>query len=382
VTTRAPRRPLSWLADLWWLRLPAATRRKSESLFAIFVDGYYLVAWPAAAALAPVLLLLSGLVMGWQQAGFESAFSESMLLMMVIAIVGVLSANLGLYFTLGFALGHFLLWHDASVDEFARTKVPLLIEYGLIFLLAVGVPMATKSLLSQFTPPRVRGRMVLLGVAVAGHAAVTGVLVYLWAQCVPILIRPVFTWQHEQPPTEAISPLQTDDYQLTAVAVGASFVRMGLQGATTFRPAARARVDAWRQRLSRDADSRDVHFRGSSLAAAVAVSAVSTFMLAGMFSTWTEAVLLALLFLLIHAARARIVPVPLGRWPNVVYSLPMLFRLLVGTAVTIYLAQSMLPSEMEQTNSFRPLLVLLAIGLVVAFFLNPGLPANRPAERQ
>ena len=48
--------------ERWWVTVPGRLRQYSVYLSAAWADGIYLTAWPMVAALAPVVLLLFGLL--------------------------------------------------------------------------------------------------------------------------------------------------------------------------------------------------------------------------------------------------------------------------------------------------------------------------------
>ena len=381
----------------WWIRLPLAAHRISAGLAETLLDGYYLVAWPLMTAIAPPLVLITGLLIGAWHPGFGEVFTQSMLVMVVAAAIGILSAQSGLLFVTGFALGDFFLWHgywvcpprtmwlaqlcgDPRWEQVVRSRVPLLIVYGVIALLAVGIPIATKGLLAQFPPPRFATPSVWFAIMMAGHAVLTGALVYLWAQAVPLLIRPVFTWRGDNPPEAAVSPLQDRVAPLVVAAVIASLARMTLQRATVVSPRSTARLNAWEANLAWAAAARpSPPLRPPAAVQVAATAAWSTLLLAGVLEGWAEAALLAGLLLVLQAARARLIPVPLGAWPQVAYRVPHLIRLVAGTAVTVLLARMVLPGGLGE--SFRPLLHLLMAGLIVAFLFSPGLPTRSESRR-
>ncbi len=384
------------LGSFWWIHLPLSARRLSIGATVALLDGLYITIQPLIAALAPLLTLLLGLYIGWSHWGFQVVFTESLAVMVFATLLGILSAHLGLLFLCGFAFGDFFLavtaWRcfsgffggicaDGLISQVTRVRIPLIIEYGLLGLLTVNVPILTKTLLGHLVPPPRFSRAVSIGLAMIGHAVITGILVFFWVQAVPILIRPVFSWRGDSPPVQAIAVLQQRGMILVYVALIASVVRMMVQSLTVIRPHFRARIDAIEEALfSVPAVTPITQYLHPWIRTA-GQAIWSTLLISGMVFLWYDAVLLGILIFLLQAARARLIPVPLGRWPLLVQRIPLLVRMVIGSLVIFYLARSFLEAQMRVTNSFRPVVLLTGISLIIFFLLNPGLPAPTSQER-
>src|SRR5438067_412473 len=108
--------PFDKFLERWWVAVPGRLRRYSVYLSETWADGIYLTAWPMVAAMAPLVLLLFGLLEGashWSllisfPGEVPITFTQLLLLMVLTAAVSALSANLGLALVLGYALGDFL----------------------------------------------------------------------------------------------------------------------------------------------------------------------------------------------------------------------------------------------------------------------------------
>ena len=109
-----------------------------------------------------------------------------------------------------------------------------MIEYGLLYMLMVKIPMVTKALTAQLRFPFLPLKTGF-NVAAVLYMLLTGVLVYFWTQTVPVLIRPVFTWVSTSPPAKATVPLQHYEWVIIFVAIVIAAFRMLLQGMTAFR---------------------------------------------------------------------------------------------------------------------------------------------------
>src|SRR5437588_3875172 len=146
--------------DRWWVDIPGVLRRYSLLVSETWSDGIYLTAWPLPSVLAPLLVLLIGLIEGATHWSFlindtvsfgqpAIAFTELLPLMIFTAAMGAISANLGLMLVLGYALGDLLIFGSISANTaalnlpdnpllaFIYLRVPQLVSYGLFFLLAV-----------------------------------------------------------------------------------------------------------------------------------------------------------------------------------------------------------------------------------------------------
>jgi hypothetical protein len=217
-------------------------------------------------------------------------------------------------------------------------------------------------------------------IAVAGHILLTGVLVYFWAQVVPILIRPIYTWHGAGPPVSAMAPLQESGWVPVVAAVLASFGRMLLQGISASRPERTLRMDVLEQRLATDAPVVPLAQRVPPWGRVVGQALWVTLLLSGMLESWIDAFLLWALIVLIQAARAGLVSIPLGPWPRWMAKIPLLFRLITGFVAVGVLSAFVLPQVLWQF-SFRPIAILTAIALVVLYLLVPGVPGV-PRQQQ
>jgi hypothetical protein len=370
---------------LWWVWLPLTVLRLSRRAALSLLDGYYLVAWARASAFLPPLAFASGLLAGWARLGFDTAFSESLVLMTAVAMLSVFSANLGGLFVAGFALGNFLFtdpiasyyWRSrGDAWLLLRGKCAQLIEYGLLFWLAVNVPQLTKSLLATIRPPESLSRKAQLGVVVVGQAALTAFAVHWWVQTVPILIRPIFTWVRSNPPIAAVAPLQKYGWVVVCAAAVAAVIRAFLQAKAASDADLAERVDAWDEQWVLAAPPASITDQWNPWVLLSVQAGWSTLLLSGMMSHWLDALVLGALLLVTRAAQAGAIKIPLGGWPQLVTRAPALVRLAVGLVVISYLARQVMESQRYSSGSFRPILILTGLAMVILYLLNPTLPAQ------
>lgn len=366
------------LTVLWWIRLPQASRRLAVRPVLLLVDGFFLTVWPRVAAIATPLALGLGLLLGALHPGFDEVFSESWLVLVVAVFLGVFSGHLGAMFLAGFAFGDFFIYHrewttfGSFISNVLRVRIPLLIEYGLLAFMTTGIALATKGLLAQLRPPPSVPRQVRIVMAVAGHFVLTLLFVYLWMQVVPILIRPVFTWQARTPSVAAMTLLQQSSWPFLLVAGLASLGRMALQQLVARNDVWNARLEE-RERQLNQAPPAKPAFATVPLAARVALLSVwSTLMLAGMMEAWWDGLILLVVITVLQLARARfLAPRLLQPWVSVVERIPHPLRLGAGIVLTTLVGRLVLAPALSTTNSFRPILLLTIFALFIFYLLDP-----------
>ncbi len=418
--------------DGWWVQIPLALRYVSGTAAAASVDGQYLAAWPVAGALAPLLGLILGVLIGWRTWSFSDAaigaitvmalatvlglfagnlaritstslliaatvlivggllsmwsgwnfgavFTESRGAMTLAVLLGVLSGNVGLMFVIGFAFGDFLLadvswWPDRGWwFHLTHVHVARLVEYAVLAVLAVAQPLIVKRLLAELSlPPRHASRQVRFLFAAVLHLAITLVFVYFWRLSTPVLIRPLFTWLGQNPPAHAIQSLQAEGGGiLLIVAVVASIARMGLQGLTAFRNELGSQLDRLDEQLTSAMPVAPFATRLPHSLSIPLLAAAGTLFLAGMIQRWWEAGLLFAVLCLIRGARLGLVRLPLGRWPEVAARIPLLFRLLITLLLVRLVAVPFLESEWQSGSTFRPFVIVTVFAMVVFYLLSP-----------
>ncbi|UVI29381.1 hypothetical protein [Paenibacillus spongiae] len=385
-----PKPGLQRFVRLWWVQLPFRASRLSKKLPYTFLDGLYLAAWPTVAAWAPLLTLFIGLVIGWWHPGFESVFSESLVVIMIAAIVGTSSANLGLLFLAGFIFGDFFLQHtswtevgwrrnEGLFEHVIKVRIPLVIEYGLLYILVVKIPMITKALTAQLRVPFLPLK-TSFKIAAALYVLITGILVYFWTQTVPVLIRPVFTWISSSPPAQATVPLQQYEWVIIFVAIVIAAIRMLLQGMTAFRSEIGKPLDGLERELRELPPVESLGDRLNPWFSTAAVALWSVLMIAGVYKSWIDPVFIGALIFVLLAIRQQLIPIPLGVWAKWMDKIPLLIRLVIGFILIKIIASAILENMMYATDTFRPLLLMTALSMLIIFLLTPQLPVVQPKE--
>lgn len=371
------------LSNLWWVRLPHLARRGGVTPAAALTDGLYLTAWPPVAAFLPPFVLLLGLFFGWLHPGF-TVFSESRMLLLLATLLGVLSGHLGALFLAGFAFGDYFLFYPAwmytgNVPLNFLYRFALVIEYALLGMLTIQIPLMTKALLAQFYFVAKLGRGFSVLFAFIGHVLLTAVLVYLWGQAVPVLIRPVYTWSGRQPPVSAVVILQNAIWLLLVVAALASIARMALQVFVALSPVHSERLAAFETEIIKD-DSKPLTERLPKVLRALLAGAWGALLLSGMYEIWLEGVVVGFVIFCLQAARLGVILVPLGAWARWMAKVPLVIRLGIAAGIVYFLADLILPQM--RGGSFRPILILTVIALVLFYFLSPESPAKEVANQE
>jgi hypothetical protein len=391
------------MAWLWWVYLVLAVRRLSDGLATALADGLYLVAWPLLAFLLSPLAALLGFALGATHLGYQTSFSESLPLLLLLVCLGTLSGHLGMALLTGYVAGDLFVAHfdrlvalpaagvkvvhagdppaaaAALVLSQGRLWLPLVIEYGLMALPLFTFPVLTKTLLRSMSFLAGLGRWGGFAAAAIVHAALTFALVYFWTQSVPLLIRPLFIWRGLSMTDQAVVPAHTQGLTIAAAALVASVARMSLQGLTTYTPRLRAALDPAMARLAASPPLIPLAERVPRPPAVLGRALATTLLLAGLYLSWAEWAVLFVLVLLIEAARVGLLPVPLGPWPKIVLGLPLVVRV-AGTFVVLLLLANVLAPVVQRAETFRPLILLTGMSLLVSFIFNPISPLALRAQ--
>lgn len=386
-----------------WVDLPRrAAARGWESLAGVLADGHVLAGLGRVAGLLTLVSLVGGLVVGAYHPGFDVVFTESLPLVLTVLALGVLSAQLGLAVTLGYAIGDFFVQHTAWTTEaqpwqdvsgvlgqpflanLLVVRVPLLIEYGLLAALAVGVPVAARSLGASVS---LRLRLpdgMLLAVSAVVMSLTAFVITRFWAASAPLVIRPLFTWTVDvglgggTMPIEPVEPIQTNEMWIARVAVLAMLARalvtwwLGKQRATP--------VDRAEQALLAPLDAPPPArspYRVVLRTFAVALGGV--LFLAGMIESWWAAAVLACAFLLAQLVQSGDIPFPPRGWRRLVDRVPVLVRFGAVLLVVNGVAKAVLDRAIDE-ESFQLMVWPVALSILAMAVLVPDPASALPDE--
>jgi hypothetical protein len=357
------------LIELWWGDLPARAARLSGALGFVLRDGEYLESVPPAAAYAPPVALLVGLLAGWVHPFAQEPFTTSIVLMAVALAVGTISAACGAWLFVGYAVGDLFVARGpafgGTVGNDLKTYAAILLCDIVFAMLIVIIPITARALSAEVTArwfPQ-RGELPTHIISVVAVAA----LAFAWAQGALVLTRPFFTWHSLSIPTAEVQALQLAAVVLPTIAALAMASRAVLETQlltiATARPAAQIRPE--RKPLP------------PPVALGVRV-AFAVFLLAGLMDSWIDALLVAVAMVVLLVLREP----ALRRIENrllVVLRLPILPRLLAGAIISAVLGVVVV-GIFGADGFVRPIVVSTLISLIVFSLLLPDSVLGTPRE--
>jgi hypothetical protein len=344
------------------------------------VDGLYLAVRPTIGLVAPPVVFAVGLLVGAFHPGFEYVFTEALWLLLAVTVVGSLSGALGLYFTIGFAVGDLLLGAHPQWELF-RNSDPLdapaqygsmLLTYALLAMLAVGVPIAAKSFAAEFRLPADVPRPIRAAVGILTLVLVAGLLVWVWTQSAPLLVRPVFVWAGARPTVDAMFTTQEQGGLLVTMAVLATIVRVVTQLllARSVGAGATDRMTNLEDRFRTETPVVAVLSRMPLLLRLILRAALLTAVLSGLYAASWQAVLTFGVLLLAQILTSPLVPLRLGGYARVMAKIPRLVRL-IAVMIPVYLVGAVIMPLFFDQPSFFPFLLLAVVSAVLMTLLSP-----------
>jgi hypothetical protein len=407
MTAPAPARyvdPIERLAILLWVRLPRAVIRRLPSLWGVAGDGHFLVAVAPLAVLAPFAVAAGSFVVGAQHLGYETVYTESVLLMAVAIAVGTLSSQLGLLAILGFALGEQLAtrtgtllgtgartggpFGEGVLGPFWRVRLPMIITYLLLAVAVVVIPRTARALLVAVGRWRRVPASIAWPLASGLFVVVVFVALRTWVAAAPTLVRPRFTWTGGLPPVDAIRPIQQDGDELIAAGVMAAMARQVLLGLALWWPPVRDRVrtaeqDRVPERVSgrAGAGARPVapgRFR--RLLGDLGSAGLATIVLAGVLEEGWLWVAAFGTFLGVRLLRSGIVAAgALDSWKRLMARVPAVARVVLLWIVARVVTDALVKGFI---GSYTGVALVVIGGAIVVFLIFPGTPPVTAAAAQ
>ncbi len=442
--------PLDAPLDRSWVARPAALYRYSRALGVAWADGFFLTAWPRVAQIVMLIAFLIGLGAGathWTPAAFGvisetgiyagpfpagayvTVFAQSIPFLVVAAFLGAISARAGLLLTLGYALGDYLIagpqfgvpaagypvtmfgFSNPYLSAFCYVRLPQLLMYALLLLLAVMPTLATASLVQGLRPlgrylgnaKRLAGRYVEVDVRVAVGmpmgkvaAAILAVgriallcavqwwLVYTWTLAAAMIFRIPWLWAGQPPPIPVFVFLAVIGSWVTNAAIAGILLRGILVLLANRNPAVRTR--AGRLLLAQAAvDRRRAGSRlptwASSALRSVALGAFIALILSGYDSDPVVGMRIFAFAAGMLVLRSSLLPLlpPWRLWVGVVNKVPAIARLAPCAVVLPPLTMWYFlyaPGASVQANaatgSFGAQIVAMGLGLILLVVLLPG----------
>ncbi|HET7750060.1 MAG TPA: hypothetical protein VFK81_11815 [Terriglobales bacterium] len=391
--------------ETWWVRIPRKLRPYSRILWTAWGDGTYLTAWPRAATILPLAVLLVGFTAGathlspltiadrLSSGGLAVAFLQMVLLLFLGVFLGALSANLGLTLVIGYGLADFIAGplltaaRPGLLSTFFELRVPQLLSYALFFGLVVTPLVLSNSLLSplyrRFSAKRLPGALL----HTAASATVMMLLVYGWTLMAPFALRVMWSWPGQIPPVTP-SSFHSILNPWLPLAAGVGVV---LRAVLAWRTRRDQTVGERIARLRREAERADQNLKWTRTcppwARSVTTAVASTLLTAALLSTWLLATLVFIGFLSLDFLRRSVLPrVDIWQWwSGKVMIAPIILRLGTSVVLTYYITLEVLrvPGWAAGANGipgqFGAELVSLALGVAVMFFLMPATDAAFPA---
>ncbi len=367
---------LDTTARLFWRRIPGAASRLSETLRTVLRDGDYVLAWPAAAALLPPLVLLFGLLLGALHPG--PVFSSSLPVLLSFAVVAGFSSSLGLLAALGYALGDLLLHgHEgigyaygvSRLGTLFRTDLALVNTYVILAGLLVVTPVVATSV-RRHTQTLVRSGSAGFFLGFVAGGLVQALLAYFWAQSAAFMIRPVWSFWGNAPDLGSINPLQHGAVWIALVTL------LAVAGRTVLTMKARQRPAPPKGRPYVRFSMR----RPWPWQARVALrSALFTLLLAGLFSSVLEAGALFVVLVGLGVLQYRVVPT-MRPYVAIVNRVPLLIRVAACSVVGFLMAALVVQPAIDKGSaSFTSMVVATVPPLLLAAFVLPK-PSSGPGR--
>lgn len=368
----------------WAVRLPKWLDAWSSQLAYTMTDGVWTLAWPKLAAFAPVGAFAVGVFSAVASPGWDFVYTESLPFLAMTIAGAILSGPVGIMLVVGFGVGDFVFAHpDLGIFALGDPSKSgsRILSYLLLGFLAVKVPFVARLLtegivaaLSRY--PRIASvaRWIFFPVA-------SGLLVFLWCQAMIVLIRPVFTWLPGgyPPSVKAIQPIQWQWRWLVGAAVVAALSRLVLEGLAGMQVGFREKTRRLEEERWRDTESppRTGALQWREIGGTVAVA---TFVLAGFYQSWMDALLVASAVAVLRAWNVgSLGPSPYA-WINAMRKVPALIRLSAALYLGYLLSEAVVQVAYKLgVASFRSVLIGVLGTLTILYICFPNQRAVRPA---
>ncbi|MFN2582273.1 MAG: hypothetical protein ABR498_05980 [Candidatus Dormibacteria bacterium] len=355
----------------WWRRLPARLARLSPAAAMVLIDGRYVTRQRVLGALVPPAAIVVGFLVGWLHPLEHDVYTTSALFMSLALVIGTLSAALGAWLVLGYAVGDLVLANRSaafvgSLGEAGKTWATLILCDIVLAMMVVLIPLTARALSHELMLRLRRGGSLVVEYAVA--AGVSALMVYAWSQAAPVLTRPYFTWHGVAVARDALDSLQLMAWLLPLVGLVAMVLRGWLEQ---------------RVQLEEVASSPAQRVRRRALPVPIAIAwkvGLAVFVLAGLMEFWVDPIVVALVmatFLVVREPALRRLPADLQRVTRV----PILPRLIVG-AVTSAVLGIIFVSIFGADSVVRPIVLSTLLSLTVFTLLLPEhVLETEPRER-
>ena len=372
------------LAKLWSLTIPRRLANRAPVLADSFRDGAWTAEWPPVAAFAPVGGLAVGFLASLLWPGLQYSYTESLVLMMLVIAGALLSGPVGVMLLIGYGAGN-LLFGASFYSPFSYPNFPprFVFAWGgkLIVLALLAFPAVLLPTLARRMVWPIVGRAApanRLAIHAGLYAAVSGFLVFVWAQAMVVLVRPVFVipYRGGDPTFEAINPVQNLWPWLVAVGAASAAGRVIVESRVLGRsPRSAAVAEEYRQWWVRAGRRPSPWQRAPVLVRVLVVSVLGTALLAGTYENWLDPLIALVGIGVLESWRQGMLGGFAGGLGRAISRIPIIVRFVV--AVVFAYGVAYLPvSAMFKASSLRPLLYG-ALASMAVFYLLLSPPEGR-----
>jgi len=311
----------------------------------------------------------------------DHIYTESLGFMALVIGGAVLSGPVGAMLLFGYVVGDFISGRAPPEAYYigdgggvlSRSGGSQLISYLLLAIPALRIPLLGRRMVEGLLlrlPDSVAKR---IGIRASLYAAICALITFLWCQAMIVLIRPVFTWHGSSPTIEAIEPVQNRWGWLVAIAVVAAATRIVLEEIIVCRSPRAEIVTELRRRRWNTAQHRGVRWqRLPIIARVVATAMMTTLILAGTYTDWLDALLVAAVTTALGAWRAGVIKAVVP-WAGPIDRIPALLRFVAAPLIGYLLAnQTLNLTWFTRAETLRPVLLSALFTLVVYYLLFPS----------
>jgi hypothetical protein len=345
-----------------------------------FADGTWTASWRWMSAIAPLMALVIGFLIPQVWPGMRTVYTESPLFLGLIIAGAIFSGPVGVMMLLGNVIA-MLLWgstgvplrarHQIWLDYFVRRWGGVVISYLLLAIAAIMVPQQARWMAEEMPLPSKITAATRVAIQAVLFALSCGVLIYLWCQAMPVLIRPVFTWFGMAPRPEAIVPLQQGWRWLAGAAAAAALVRLLAERMVIGDDSHVTSISQLQELRWSNPERRNEFWRNiPELPRIILRSAVITLVLAGIYQQWIDALLVAIVIIFFEVWRAGLIGTLPEWWERSVIRVPALLRF--GTALFFgFLLSQWIITRQWRGDTFQPVLWASISTLLLFYFLFP-----------
>lgn len=368
------------LTYFWSVTLPHWLDPWAPRFADAFADGAWTAAWRGMSAIAPLLAFAIGFLVPQVWPGMRTVYTESPLFMGLIIAGAILSGPIGVMMLLGHVIA-MLVWgstgvplrarHQEWLDYFFRRWGSVLISYLLLAIPVIIVPRQGRWMAEEMPLPLKTSDTARVGVEAILYAVGCGVLIYLWCQAIPALIRPVFTWLKMAPRVEAISPIQQDWQWLVGAAITAALLRLLAERMVIGDSSRVTSIAGLQEQRWSNPERHDEFWRQiPTLIRVLITSVIVSLLLSGLYESWVDALLVAAVTAAFELWRAGIVVRFPEWWERAVVKVPALLRFVIALVLGYFLSQWVITRQWRG-DTFRPVLWATVSTLLIFYFLFP-----------